>query len=76
MIRRYEMEVTGYVNVTSKVKIHNGSLKIKNYDIKGEQMQQNRMFRTNASQLYKDLNGTGKEDYISPDPEKATKILE
>ena len=32
MIRKYGIEATGYVNVISqlKVKIHNGSLKIKN----------------------------------------------
>ena len=32
------------------------------------------MFKTNAFQLYKELNGTGKVDYISPDPDKATKF--
>ena len=44
---------------------------MKNYEIKREQFQQKRMFRTNAFQLYKELNGPGKEDYISPDPDKA-----
>ena len=56
------------------MKIHNGSIKMKNYEIKREQFQQKRMFRTNAFQLYKELNGTGKEEYISPGPNEATKL--
>ena len=31
------------------------------------------MFRTNASQFYKKLNGRDKEENISADPDKATK---
>ena len=31
------------------------------------------MFRTNASQFYKKLNGRDKEENISTDPDKATK---
>ena len=31
------------------------------------------MFRTNASQFYKKLNGRDKEENILPDPDKATK---
>ena len=36
MIDKYELQATGYINVISqvKVKIHNGSLKLKNYEIK------------------------------------------
>ena len=36
MIRKYDLEATGYVNVISqlKVKVHNGSFKLKNYEIK------------------------------------------
>ena len=56
------------------MEVHNGSLKLKNYEIKREQFQQNRMFRTNAFQFYKELNGTEKEDNISLDPDKATKF--
>ena len=76
MIWKCGTEATGYINVISqrKVKIHNSSIKMKNYEIKREQFQQKRMFRTNAFQLYKELNGTGKEEYISPDPDKATKL--
>ena len=47
---------------------------MKNYEIKREQFQQKRMFRTNASQFYKELNGRDKEKNISPDPDKATKF--
>ena len=32
------------------------------------------MFRTNASQFYKELNGRDKEENISPGPEEATKF--
>ena len=32
------------------------------------------MFRTNASQFYKELNGREKEENISPDPDEATKF--
>ena len=32
------------------------------------------MFRTNASQFYKELNGRDKEENISPDPSEATKF--
>ena len=50
MIWKYGTEVPGYINVISrlKVKIHNCSIKMKNYEIKREQFQQKRMFRTNA----------------------------
>ena len=53
MIRKYDLEATEYINVISrlKVKIHNGRLKTKNYEIKREQLQQNRMFRKNASEF-------------------------
>ena len=76
MIRKYDIEATGYINVISqlKVKIHNGSLKVKNYEIKREQFQQNRMFRNSASQFYKKLNGTDKEENISPDLYEAAKF--
>ena len=76
MIRKYDLEATGYKNVISqlKVKIHNGSLTLKDYEIKREQFQQNRMFRTNASQFYKELNGRDKEENISPDQDEATKF--
>ena len=53
-------------NCKLNVKVHNGNIKMKNHEIKREQFQQKRMFRTNAFQLYKELNGTGKEEYISP----------
>ena len=56
------------------MKIHNGSLNLKNDEIKREQFQENRIFRTNASRFYTELNGTGKEENISPDPGKATKF--
>ena len=38
MIRKYDLEVTGYINVISqlKVKVHIGSLKLENYEIKRE----------------------------------------
>ena len=39
-----------------------------------EQFQQNRNFRTNASQFYKELNGTGNEENISQNPGKATEF--
>ena len=50
MIWKYGTEATGYINVISqlKVKIHNCSIQMKNYEIKREQFQQKRMFRTNA----------------------------
>ena len=53
MIRNYDLHAIGHVNVISqlKVKIHNGSLKIKNCETKQEQFQQNRMFKTNAFPL-------------------------
>ena len=33
------------------------------------------MFITHASQFYQKLNGTGKEENISPDPDEATRFL-
>ena len=50
MIWKYGTEATGYINVISqlKVKIHNCSIQMKNYEIKREQFQQKRTFRTNA----------------------------
>ena len=50
MIWKNGTEVPGYINVISrlKVKIHNCSIKMKNYEIKREQFQQKGMFRTNA----------------------------
>ena len=39
-----------------------------------EQFQQNRNFRTNASQFYKELNGTGNEENISQNPGKAAEF--
>ena len=76
MICKYDLKTTGYVNVISelKVEIHNGSLKMKNYEIKQEQLQQNRMVSTNAFQPQKKLNGTGKEDNIAPDLGETTKF--
>ena len=73
MIWKYGTEATGYINVISqlKVKIHNCSIELKNYEIKREQFQQKRTFRTNAFQLQKELNRTGKEEYISLDPDEA-----
>ena len=56
------------------MKVHDGSLKLKNYAIKQEQFKQNRMFRTNTSQFYKELNGIDKEENISPDPNEDTKF--
>ena len=32
------------------------------------------MFITHASQFYQNLNGTGKEENISPDPDEATRF--
>ena len=57
-----------------KVKIHDDSLRLKNYEIKREQFQENRIFRTSTSQFCKELNGTGKEENESPDPGEATKF--
>ena len=76
MIRKYYQQATGCINVINKlkVKVSNGSLKLKNYGIKREQFQENRMFRTNASQFYKELNEKDKEEKISPDPGEATKF--
>ena len=50
VIWKYGTEAPGYINVISrlKVKIHNCSIKMKNYETKREQFQQKRMFRTNA----------------------------
>ena len=50
MTRKYGTEANGYINLISqlKVKIHDCSIQIKNYEIKREQFQQKRIFRTNA----------------------------
>ena len=50
MIWKYGTEAPGYINVISrlKVKIHNCSIQMKNYEIKREQFQQKRIFRINA----------------------------
>ena len=50
MNRKYGTEANGYINLISqlKVKIHDCSIQMKNYEIKREQFQQRRMFRTNA----------------------------
>ena len=39
IIRKYELEATECINIISqlKVKVHNGGLKLKNYEIKREQ---------------------------------------
>ena len=49
VIRKYDLDATGYINVVSqrKVKIHSGSIKMKNYEIKREQFQQKKMFTAN-----------------------------
>ena len=54
MIRKFDLEVTRYINALSqlRLKVHNDSLTLKNYEIKREQFQQNRIFETNASQFY------------------------
>ena len=73
MTRKYGTEANGYINLISqlKVKIHDCSIQMKNYEIKREQFQQRRMFRTNAFQLQKELNRTCEEEYISLDPDEA-----
>ena len=50
MTWKYGTEANGYINFISqlKVKIHDCSIQMKNYEIKREQFQQRRMFRTNA----------------------------
>ena len=50
MTRKYGTEANGYINLISqlKVKIHDCSIQIKNYEIKREKFQQKRIFRTNA----------------------------
>ena len=50
MTWKYGTEANGYINLISqlKVKIHDCSIQIKNYEIKREQFQQKRIFRTNA----------------------------
>ena len=50
MTWKYGTEANGYINLISqlKVKIHDCSIQMKNYEIKREQFQQGRMFRTNA----------------------------
>lgn len=53
------------------MKIHNVSLKIKKKELKREQFQQKRIFRTNASQFSNKLNGTGNKENISPEPDQA-----
>ena len=64
MLCKFDLEATGYINLISQLKgkVHNGSLKLKNYE--REQFQQNRMLRINASQFYKELNGTDREENI------------
>ena len=46
MIRKFDLEVTRYINAISqlRLKVHNDSLTLKNYEIKREQFQQNRIF--------------------------------
>ena len=65
MLCKFDLKATGYINLISQLKgkVHNGSLKLKNYE--REQFQQNRMLRINASQFYKELNGTDREENIS-----------
>ena len=65
MLCKFDLESTGYINVISQLKgkVHNGSLKLKNDE--RDQFQQNRMLRINASQFYKELNGTDREENIS-----------
>ena len=50
MTRKYGTEANEYINLISqlKVKIHDCSIQIKNYEIKREKFQQKRIFRTNA----------------------------
>ena len=54
IIRKFDLEVTRYINAISqlRLKVHNDSLTLKNYEIKREQFQRNRIFGTNASQFY------------------------
>ena len=74
LIRKHDLEPTGYTNIRSqlKIKTRNVNLQMKNYEIKREQFQQNRMFRASVSQFYKRLNGTGNKENISRDTDKAT----
>ena len=76
MIRKFDLEVTRYINAISqlRLKVHNDSLTLKNYEIKREQFQQNRIFGTNASQFYQEPNGRDKEENISPDPDETTRF--
>ena len=67
MIRKYELKAYGYINIITdlEVKVHNSNIKLKNYKTKREQFEQNKMFRINASQFYKELNGSRhRREYI------------
>ena len=47
---------------------------MKNYEIKREQFQNNRVFRTNASQFYKELTRRAKEGNTSSDQDEDAKF--
>ena len=72
--RKYHLEERGtlYVSGILKQKIKAGGIKIKRYDERCQQIEQNHLFRTKQKLFYKTLDGQKRGETVLPDPTEAT----
>ena len=61
-----------YVEELLKGKIHEGTCKVKSYEKRNMQYQQNTLFKNDQKQLYSQLSGEGQSVSDAPDPKEAT----
>ena len=74
--KKYDLVEKGCLSVVTllKNKIQSGSLKIKHFTEKTLQHRHNTLFKTNQSQVYKELSGKTKQDNPAPDAEGSKKF--
>ena len=75
MDRKYQLTERGtlYVSDMLRQKIRAGGIKIKRYDERCLQFQQNNLFRTNQKLFYEGLDGGRGEECELSDPTETTK---
>ena len=73
LVDKYDLLEKGCLAVGTllKNKIQSGSVKMKHFTEKMLQHTKNNLFKTNQSQVYKELSGKTKTDNLSPDAAKA-----
>ena len=73
LVDKYELREKGCLATVTLLinKIQSGSLKIKHFTEKTLQHRQNNLFKSNQSQVYKELSGKTKTDNPSPDAAEA-----